>query len=103
MNEEEAKKKAVHYYEKQREAQIRYRQKNKEKLNEAGKGYYRKMKEDPEKYKTYLEKCNKKYERIKADPETYKQHLEKVKARYYLKKELKKEQAQALSVSLDTV
>jgi hypothetical protein len=102
MDNDEEVKKAVHYYEKQRQAQLRYRQKNKEKLNELGKSYYRKIKEDPEKYEIYLKTCNKKYEKIKSDPETYKQHLEKVKARYYLKKQQAKAQASD-AVSLDTL
>lgn len=52
---------ALNYYERQKEAQKRYRQSHKEKIADLSKSYYYKMKEDPEKYKKYLERCRKKY------------------------------------------
>jgi hypothetical protein len=42
----------------QRECQKRYRQSHKDKVNQIALRSYHKMKEDPEKYKDYLEKAN---------------------------------------------
>lgn len=52
---------ALNLYEKHKEAGKRYRQTHKEKMAELSKNYYYRMKEDPEKYKKYLERCRKKY------------------------------------------
>jgi len=71
----------------QRVAQRKYRERNKEKLNEYSKNYYYKLRDDPEKYQEYLDKCNQKYERLRADPIKYQEYLEKAKNRYRNKKQ----------------
>lgn len=85
--DEKTIQRALRLYENQKEIQLRYREKNREKINNTAKSYYWKMKQDPEKYKMYLERCNKKYEKIKQDPEKHKEYLEKAKTRYYSKKD----------------
>lgn len=77
---------ALKQYECNKKAKRNYYLRNKEKMQEYGKSYYQRIKEDPEKYKEYLEKCNKKYERIRDDPEKYEAYLQREKDRYYAKK-----------------
>lgn len=52
---------ALRIYESQKRATKRYHEKHPDKLNESAKRYYHRMKEDPEKYEKYLEKCRKRY------------------------------------------
>lgn len=52
---------ALNFYERHKEAHKRYRDTHKEKMCELSRNYYYRMKEDPEKYQKYLEKCRKKY------------------------------------------
>ena len=80
---------ALRMYENQKKASRNYRQTHKEKVNQNSKNYYYRLREDPEKYKAYLEKCNKKYAKIREDPEKYEAYLEKEKARYIAKKSKK--------------
>lgn len=80
---------ALKQYECNKKAKRNYYMRNQEKIKEYGKSYYQRIKEDPEKYKEYLERCNKKYERIRDDPEKYEAYLKKEKERYYAKKQEK--------------
>ena len=50
---------AINCYERHKEVQKRWRAKNREHLSAVAKTYYYKMKEDPEKYEKYLERCRK--------------------------------------------
>lgn len=77
---------ALKQYENNKKAKRDYYSRNKDKMIEYGKSYYQRIKEDPEKYKEYLEKCNKKYERIRENPEKYKAYLEKERERYNSRK-----------------
>ena len=52
---------ALRIYESQKRANKNYRERHPEKMNELSKKYYHKMKEDPDKYKMYLEKCRKRH------------------------------------------
>jgi hypothetical protein len=49
---------ALNCYNNLKKAQKKYQQKNKEKMNNIAKAYYYRLKEDPERYKEYLEKTN---------------------------------------------
>ena len=89
-NNNELMQVALRQYECNKKSKRNYYYKNQEKMREYGKSYYQQIKEDPEKYKEYLEKCNQKYERIRNDPEKLQAYLEKSKERYYAKK-VKKE------------
>lgn len=60
MNEEEQSK-AVEYYNKHLARCRAYNEKNKDKINQRSKDYFKQLKADPEKYKTYLENKRKKY------------------------------------------
>lgn len=53
--------KAVRAYEKQRQHQKKWREHNKERVNENAKKYYEKLREDTERYAHYLEMCRKRY------------------------------------------
>ena len=59
---------AINLYEKHKQSCKRWQQKNREKMNEHAKTYYKKIKEDPEKYEKYLEKCRKRYVPVKDRP-----------------------------------
>lgn len=48
--------KAVKLYEQAKKAKRIYYEKNAERLKEYGRNYWKRIKEDPEKYKIYLEK-----------------------------------------------
>lgn len=52
---------AVKYYEQAKKAKRNYYDKNVEKLREYGRNYWKRIKEDPEKYKLYLEKKKNQY------------------------------------------
>lgn len=89
INDDAVIQSALRLYKSHQKAKKVYYQKNQEKMRDYGKSYYQKIKEDPDKYKEYLERCNQKYERIKDDPEKLAVYLEKSRARYYAKKEEK--------------
>lgn len=55
---EQTIKTALNCYNNIKKAQKKYQQKNKEKMNDLAMAYYYRVKQDPEKYKQYLEKCN---------------------------------------------
>lgn len=55
---EQTIKTALNCYNNIKKAQKKYQQKNKEKMNDLSKAYYYRIKDDPEKYKEYLQKCN---------------------------------------------
>ena len=52
---------ALNFYERHKEAHKRYRQSHKGKMADLSKSYYYRMKEDPEKYEKYLDRCRKRY------------------------------------------
>ena len=53
--------KATKLYEQAKKAKRNYYDKNVEKLREYGRNYWKRIKEDPEKYKLYLEKKKTQY------------------------------------------
>jgi hypothetical protein len=61
---------AINCYERHKEVQKRWRAKNREHLTTISKAYYYKMKEDPEKYEKYLERCRQRNKKgVKENPE----------------------------------
>jgi hypothetical protein len=60
LSEKELKS-ALALYEKHKACCRRYQQRNKEKVNENAKRYYESMRNDPEKYEKYLERCRGRY------------------------------------------
>lgn len=56
--------KLVERHQKQLERVRKYNQDHKDELNAKSRGYFKKLKEDPEKYKKYLEAKRKKYKEL---------------------------------------
>ncbi len=63
---------ALNCYNNFKKAQKKYQQKNKEKMCNIAKAYYYRLKEDPEKYKEYLEKSNQRQKKYYHERKTKK-------------------------------
>jgi len=61
--ETETMQKAMTLYEQSRKSKKNYYEKNADKLKEYGRNYWKRVKEDPEKYKLYLEKKKTQYQK----------------------------------------